>query len=109
MALDSYKICYQLKLFLEYFTGQERPNLLAVTILSSSTFYKLAVLKHALNKETYFSTQLYYLDKAGKTMQIDIHGHNAFVQLVPHVFMMTVLCIDSEDALSLPEGFNFHI
>ena len=42
-------------------------------------------------------------------MQIDIHGHNAFVQLVSHVFMMTVLCIDSEDALSLPEGFNFHI
>jgi len=45
-----------------------------------------------------------YLDEAGETVRVDVHGHNSLVQLVPDVFMMAILCVDPENAFSLEEG-----
>lgn len=47
-----------------------------------------------------------YLDQTSKAVQINVHGHHAFVELIPHMFMVAVLGIDPENALSLPYPFN---
>lgn len=42
-----------------------------------------------------------YLDEAGEAVGVDVHGHNAFVELVSDVFMVAVLGVNPENAFSL--------
>jgi len=42
-----------------------------------------------------------YLDEAGEAIRVDVHGHNALVELVSDVFMMAILCVDPENAFCL--------
>lgn len=44
-----------------------------------------------------------YLDEAGEAVGVDVHGHNAFVELIADVFMVGVFGVDPENAFSLEE------
>lgn len=41
------------------------------------------------------------LDEAGEAVGVDVHGHNAFVELIADVFMVGVFGVDPENAFSL--------
>lgn len=42
-----------------------------------------------------------YLDKTGKTMEVDIIGHDAFVKLFPGMLLVDAFGVDPENSFDL--------